>query len=205
MKITESIRDHLKYLKSLFFENVLVCYGTSLTSTGGWVKLLQKKLPEWYVINSGKGGMNSNWGVDNFKKKVLRYNPKIVLMEFAINDAYEGKPYYSPTGFFESRHNVAKMMCELREKGIKVYYMSMNPPLDMYLYGRNPAQDRPKYWKFKAEHKWIANGSYIDIGKEWEKLSKDDFLFYCPDGLHPNVLASRDITVPKILETLGEI
>ena len=77
----------------------------------------------------------------------------------------------------------------------------MNPPLDKFLYGRNPAQDRPKYWKYRDEHKWIANGDYIDM-KKWKKLCEDDFLFYCPDGLHPHALAGRDITVPAILEKL---
>ncbi len=193
----------------------MVCYGTSLTSsdgwfgtsfrsTGGWVKMLDKSLPDWRVINSGKGGMNSNWGMDNFQKKVLRYNPHVVLMEFAINDAYTGKlPFYDTPGFDKSIQNIKFMIKKL--KWCKVFYMTMSPPLDKFLFDRNPAEDRPMWDLFYREHRDIAHelgAEVINITRKWEALSTEKFLEYCPDGLHPNELGSKMITLPTILKRL---
>ena len=91
----------------------LVCFGTSLTSGSGWVKMLKKRLPDWRVINSGKGGMNSNWGMDNFGQKVLRYNPHVVLMEFSVNDAYIKTDFYGTVDFDRSIWNI-KFMIKLK-------------------------------------------------------------------------------------------
>lgn len=184
----------------------MVCYGTSLTAGSGWVKMLNKELKDWYVINSGKGGMNSNWGVDNFYKKVLRYKPKIVLMEFAINDAYIKDDFYKLVDIVDSITNIEILTLILRRRDIKVYLMAMNPPLDLFLSGRNPALDRPDYSDYYFAHQQIAKVlhiPFIDHTKEWRKLSTDDFLKYCPDGLHPNELGSKEITIPTILKQLS--
>ena len=197
------IRLFLYLIRSKFSKNVMVCFGTSLTAGSGWVKMLGMKLPDWYVVNLAKGGMNSNWGITQIET-VLRFKPKIILMEWTINDAYIGKPYFRPiSNFNESCSNLEKMIEAF--KGIRVIMLGMNPPLDMYLSGRNPAAERPHYRVYEHIHFFLAkkkNIRYIDITSEWDKLSTDDFLHYCPDGLHPNALASRDIIIPKILEGL---
>ena len=198
------IRILFSLIRSKFHKNVMVCFGTSLTAGSGWVKMLGMKLPDWYVVNLANGGMNSNWGVTQIKN-VLRFKPKIILMEWAINDAYIGKPYFRPISIHsESYDNLVEMIQAF--KGIKIIMLGMNPPLDMFLCGRNPAKDRPDYRIYSMVHKTIAenrNIPYIDITREWDKLSEHQFLFYCPDGLHPNALASRDIIIPKILELLN--
>lgn len=203
--IIDMIKRIYRFIRSRLAKNVLVCYGTSLTAGSGWVKMLQMKLPDWYVINSGKGGMNSEWGLDNYKKLVLRYKPKIVLMEFAINDAYKHATYYRPVSLHSSIRNIHWMIKEFQEEGIKVYLMVLNPPLNMYLSGRNPKEDRPYYYDYYKQHKQLAEKlkiDFIDVCSEWLELTTDEFLHYCPDGLHPNALGSRAITVPKILEAL---
>ena len=183
-------------------KKIMVCYGTSLTSGSGWVKMLGKELPGWCVINSGKGGMNSTWGIDNFEDRVLTYNPHIVLMEFAVNDAYTKEDFYRRSSFTESLANIRNMISRLR---CEVYYMTMNPPLDMFIQGRNPAEDRP-YWRdYYKIHRRVAHemdAKIINITSRWQVLDTEDFLRYAPDGLHPNELASREITIPTILEAL---
>ena len=185
----------------------MVCFGTSLTSSGGWVKMLRKQLLDWRVINSGEGGMNSNWGMDNFGKKVLKYNPHVVLMEFSINDAYirydEIDYGCKATSLEQSIQNIKFMIKKL--KWCKVYYMTMNPPLDIFISGRNPKEDRPEWWLYSNTHQQVAEtlgAEVIDIAEKWKALSTEKFLEYCPDGLHPNELGSKMITLPTILERL---
>lgn len=185
----------------IFRKKTMVCFGTSLTQTGGWVEMLQKQLPDWKVINSGQGGMNSNWGRDNFEKKVLRFNPNIVLMEFAINDCYIGPPFYKKPTFEESSKNINFMVDKLW--GARVFYLTMNPPLDKFLFGRNPAEQRPEWEKYTQEHCGEAkfrNATIIDIADYWKMLPEKAFLKFCPDGLHPNELGSGIITAPTILD-----
>lgn len=198
------------YIKDLIlsriFKNVMVCFGTSLTEGSGWVKLLKKELPKWYIINFAKGGMNSNWGIDNIHK-MLRLKPKVVLMEFAINDAYIGdKPYYDTPNFNTSVANMKAMIMMMKRKGIEVYLLGMNPPFDKFCFGRNPFGDRPAYTSFYSEHRHIAQAckaKYIDITSEWEKYRDSSYLDeYIPDMLHPTLKASKHIIVPTILKNL---
>jgi len=182
----------------------MVCYGTSLTSGSGWVKMLKKRLPDWKIINSAKGGMNSNWGVDNFEQKVLKFNPHIVLMEFAVNDAYIKTDFYGTVDIEQSIQNIKSMIKKL--KWCKVFYMTMNNPLDMYLQGRNPAEDRPGWERYYRLHRFEAyecGADVINITARWQTLDKDDFLKFCPDGLHPSELGSGMITIPAIMEALN--
>ena len=186
-----------------FNKKTMVCYGTSLTSGSGWVKMLQKELPDWCVINSGEGGMNSNWGIDNFEKRVLRYNPHVVLMEFAVNDAYIKDDFYKRPSLMGSLCNLRDMITPLKYS--KVYYMTMNPPYDMYLQGRNPKDDRPEWETYYRRHRNAAKNlgaEIINITPKWEALDQDEFLRLCPDCLHPNELGSKEIIVPTILEAL---
>lgn len=192
------LRDFAWMIKSRFYKNVLICFGTSLTEGSGWVKMLQKEMPDWYVVNFGKGGECSDWGTKVYKK-ILYFKPKIVLMEWAINDAYIRYP--KPLTLAESKSNLIEMIYFFKSKGIEVYVQVMNPPLDIFLAGRNPLKDRPEFQKFYELHREISKNyavPFIDHVKEWNKLSKRKFLEYCPDGLHPNELGSQKITIPLI-------
>lgn len=199
------LRDIIWLIQSKFHRNVMVCYGTSLTEGSGWVDLLRKELPKWHIVNLAKGGMNSNWGVDNIKL-VKRFKPKVILMEWAINDSYEKCPYYKPTNKQSSLANIVTMLNAFKDS--KIFMLGMNPPFNKFLFSRNPYTDRIFYWWFSNRHREIAkrnNISYIDITSEWNKLTEFEFLYYCPDGLHPNINASKDITVPTIIAFLRKM
>ena len=72
----------------------IVIYGTSLSaSKEGWPAMLEDSLNMLYpgtveVINSAQAAMWSTWGVENLRERVLEYKPDMVIIEFAMNDAY---------------------------------------------------------------------------------------------------------------------
>lgn len=192
------IRNLFYLIRSLFFKDVVVCIGTSLSAGSGWVKMLSKELP-YHFVNLAKGGECSRWGITQIGL-VLLFRPKIILMEWAINDAYYKIP------FLESSQNL-RMMFKAFHKS-EIYLLGLNPPLDIFIAGRNPAKDRPEFRKYLELHKEMANShniKYIDTTWIWDKMNKHQFLFYCPDGLHPNEAASKDITVPVILKEIKKV
>ena len=73
---------------------IIVVYGTSLTANPlGWPAMLEKEIDKRYpslvkVENMAAGAMWSTWGVKNLDERVLSKNPDLVLIEFAINDAF---------------------------------------------------------------------------------------------------------------------
>lgn len=79
----------------------ILTYGTSLTAGGAWVEQLAEWLDEEFgagvaeVVNVGAGAMWSQWGVENLAERVLSHAPDVLLIEFAMNDAY--LPYSTTT------------------------------------------------------------------------------------------------------------
>jgi len=136
-------------------------------------------------------------------------------MEFSINDAYiryDEIDYGSkPTTFEQSIQNIRFMIKKL--KWCKVYYMTMNPPLDIFIAERNPAEDRPDWWLYSNAHQKVADtlgAEVINIAEKWQRYidnpyptGRYSFLDLCPDGLHPNELGSKMITIPAIMEALN--
>ena len=106
-------------------KQTIVCYGTSLTA-GHYVQnppgppqFLQNALDARYpglatVINSGKAGNSSVWGVQsaNIKEKVLDYTPDAVFIEFAINDAVLNSTYNPATQTYTTSE-MAGVSCSL--------------------------------------------------------------------------------------------
>jgi len=183
----------------------IVCYGTSLTASGEYPETLQQYLPEAKVINSGAGGMNSNWGLMNVQEKVINLKPDIVLMEFSINDAYNKKTYWNYTvDFYDSRFNYKDMINLIRTSlpECRIILMTMQVPYDSVISGRNPSADRPyiyTYYQICREVAEEENLELIDLQKKWEQV---DFLKYAPDGLHNIKLAAEEIIIPEILKVI---
>ena len=95
----------------------VVTYGTSLTdSPRGWPALLKDSIDALYpgtveVVNSARAAMWSTWGVQHLDERVLAKRPDLVLIEFAINDAY--LPYKTSTEV--CRINLEYMIDRIRE------------------------------------------------------------------------------------------
>lgn len=206
-KFKRWIMYRLKILLSRFYKNIIVCYGTSLTTDSGWVEELDKHLKDYKIIRFALGGINSNWGIDNLPK-LLKFKPKIVLLEFAINDCRTENPFYRNVTEQESKGNMESIFAQLLAANIKPYLLLMSPPLDITCYGRNPYEVRKRFNEFNYYHSGIAkafNIKVINVLNKWESLDRLSKIFYMPDGIHPTKRAGKEIIVPTILKELNPL
>jgi acyl-CoA thioesterase I len=183
----------------------LVTYGTSLTECGEWVNQLRNFFNQKYpglvtVTNSGASGMWSGWGVDNLEERILKKNPDVVFIEFAINDAY--LPYKTTVPM--CRKNLETMIDRILKQYPKcqIILMTMNPPIREHL------EIRPKVEEYYQAYREVAKERkllLIDHYPVWKAiLDKDPKTYdaYVSDGIHPNGLGSEKVTTPNILAIL---
>ena len=73
----------------------IVCFGDSLTSCGRaggrYSDWLQKLLPEYRIVNSGKGGDTLAGGLARLDEAVLQHRPVCVIVELGANDYWRRK------------------------------------------------------------------------------------------------------------------
>ena len=73
----------------------IVCFGDSLTSCGGvggrYSDWLQKALPEYEVVNRGKGGDTLAGGLARLEAEVLNLSPRLVVLGLGANDYWRRK------------------------------------------------------------------------------------------------------------------
>ena len=76
-------------------EKKIVCFGDSLTSCGGkngrYSDMLQKSLPSYKFINSGKGGDTIGGGLARLKVDVLKYQANYLIIGLGANDYWQQK------------------------------------------------------------------------------------------------------------------
>jgi len=188
----------------------IVTYGTSLTAGGGWVtqvkQALERKFPgQVKIINTAKGGMNSDWGVKNLDERVLANKPDVVFIEFAVNDAVE-RFHISVS---HARKNLVSMIERIRRS---------NPKTEIILQVTNPVVDRPQghdgyrpeleeMFAMVREVARIQNTVLIDHEDAWKRelqAGPDHYHELVPDGLHPNDGAYARIVTPVILSAIGQ-
>ncbi|MEN6370580.1 MAG: SGNH/GDSL hydrolase family protein [Armatimonadota bacterium] len=189
-------------------KQTLVAYGTSLTC-GAWVQQLTDALEPInpcavHVINSGMGAMHSDWGVDNFRNRVLAHDPDAVFIEFSINDAFV--PYRISAD--KSRKNLEWMLDTLAREhpACEAILMTMNIPLFEH------AKQRPQIEEYYEVYREVARARslrLIDHFVMWKKILDnypDNYRLYVPDSIHPNALGSARVTTPGIIESImGEL
>lgn len=178
-----------------------VAYGTSLTATGQWVKMLESRINETFpnsvnIINSGGSGMCSIWGLENLDKKVLALKPDVVLIEFATNDAAT-KFNLSTDG---ARQNLEKMIDIIQKRipGCEIILMTMNETTG------KPAETRAHrsndYFQVYRDVAKARKLLLIDHYPNWKKLLDADpakYARYVPDGSHPTPEAQKEIMMPE--------
>ncbi len=187
-------------------KQTIVCYGTSLTAGGTWVRQLTDTLDSHYpglatVINSGKGGMWSKWGVENLEERVIAHDSDAVLIEFSINDAYLD---YGAT-VTQSRANLEMMISRIHadNSDAEVILLIMNPPLGV------PLKQRPRIREYEAMYRDVAstfNVRLIDCSRSWQSLIEQEpgkWQQLVPDDIHPNELGCVSMVTPCILRGLG--
>lgn len=185
----------------------IVVYGTSLSaSEKGWPAMLEDSLNEFYsgkveVINSAQAAMWSTWGVENLRERVLEHKPDMVILEFAMNDAF--LPY--TTSIEAARLNLKYMVGRIRElyPDCSIFIQVMNMPI-----AEHKAQ-RPDielyYGMYRKEAKKLKV-KLIDHYEYWLPLlekGETEFLKFVPDGIHPSLTAQKEFILPHILKALG--
>jgi len=73
----------------------IVCFGDSLTSCGGeggrYSDMLQKSLPDYEIINSGKGGDTIGGGLARLEPAVLAHRAQYLVVGLGANDYWRRK------------------------------------------------------------------------------------------------------------------
>lgn len=178
----------------------IVTYGTSLTAGGLWQRDLQRTLVRCLrqpvtIVNLGKGGRTSDWGVKNVGV-VIRANPDVVLIEFAINDAYEA----NSISLDDSYDNTARIVVAIREAlpGAKVEMMTTNPT---FVPGRvREAGYQEQYRRLAAD---LRTG-LIDLFPAWSaELVGEARRRLIPDGIHPTADGYRKVAARALADGIG--
>lgn len=184
----------------------LVTYGTSLTAGGAWVGQVRDALAKRYpglinVVNAGRGGMWSTWGVENLDQRVIARKPDTILIEFAINDAFSNYK----TSVELARKNLENMINRILKANpnCEIVLMTMNPPVGVHL-ERRP--DIEKYYEMYRDVALDRKLHLIDHHPRWVAILEKDraeFNRLVPDGIHPGPAGCAQVTTPFILESLG--
>lgn len=78
------------------------------------------------IVNSGRGGWQSDEGVSGLNQYVLSYNPDLVIIMFGVNDIYEGL-YGDQITMDQYKSNLTSMIKTLVDKNIEVLLLSPAP------------------------------------------------------------------------------
>lgn len=187
----------------------IVVYGTSLSaSKEGWAAMLESNLNARYpgkaeVINSAQAAMWSAWGVENLRQRVLEKKPDMVIIEFAMNDAY--LPY--ATSVEAARLNLEYMVHRIREAypDCSIILQVMNMPVAEHKAQR---PDIELYYNLYRKEARKLKVNLIDHYEYWLPLLKKgekEFMKYVPDGIHPSITAQEELVLPHILKGLGVV
>jgi len=179
----------------------IVALGTSHTARGGWQRPLADALKTCLgrpvdVINHGKSGANSQWGLGQVPQ-VAAASPDIVLIEFGANDA----ALHSGVSEAASRANITAMVRELRSRvpGVRIILMAMNP-----MHGLRGVL-RPWLDDYYDMHRALAavlGVEFVDHRPAWLRMSADDRDRVIPDGAHPDAAAAAGIVVPALADLI---
>ncbi len=185
----------------------LVVYGTSLTASGTWPgslkALLDKKFPGLVTLtNSGGSGMCSIWGLENLENKVLKFNPDVVFVEFAMNDAHEKFKLSRE----DARKNLETMIARIREKlpKCRIILLTMNPATGA------GGKSRPALDAYYDNYREVAKAgklALIDVNAAWKRLIEKDpatFNKFIPDGVHPTPEGTEQVIMPVLEGALFE-
>lgn len=191
----------------------IIMFGDSTTAERAsvgkvYARRIQEKLEgiasSLQVFNAGVGGNTTRDALKRFDKDVMNYKPRVLVMQFGINDAAVDvwkKP--AATGprvpLAEYLQNLRTMVARARQAGTRVILMTPNPVCwtDRLkdLYGRPPydADSEAGFEKavlagYKQELRTLAKELSVplvdvDLAYAEAAAKADTFLL---DGLHPN-------------------
>jgi acyl-CoA thioesterase-1 len=170
----------------------LATFGTSLTAGNLWQSDLKDRLTECLqlrieVLNRGKSGATSGWGAQN-AARVIAVRPNVVVVEFAINDAFN--PY--AISLEKSYQDTVSIVNALRNglPAAKIWLMTTNPAF---------TSDRPHLADYYAQYRSLASAldvGLIDLFPIWlTALAADGGERLMPDRLHPTREGYREVAI----------
>jgi acyl-CoA thioesterase I len=183
----------------------LVGFGASVTSGGAWLGQVESGLEahalgDLVVVNAAESARWSGWGVDTLEERVLSAEPDLVLIEFAINDAYT--PF--ETSLEEARANWVDMIDRIRvsRPDAEIVLMTMN------LVTGDGAAARPDlhaYYRMVRELAALDGLALVDAEPVWAEILVRAPALYdelVPDGVHPSAHAHCRITSLLVIAVL---
>lgn len=213
----------------------IVMFGDSTTAPRGSLKvyatrvetMLQSVGSSFGVHNAGIGGNTTRDALKRLQTDVLKYNPRIVVMQFGINDSavdvWRNPPATEPrVPLAEYLSNLRSMIAAAQEAKAKVILMTPNPlrwtPKIKELYGKPPydpaAEDgfdsamlagyNDALRKLAAELKVPlvdVRAAYPEFAAKHQTTIEGMLL----DGMHPNDLGQQlvaELLVPAIRDAV---
>lgn len=213
----------------------IVMFGDSTTAPRGATKvyaaLVENRLQSigstLTVHNAGVSGNTTREAVKRLQSDVLRYQPRIVVMQFGINDSavdvWRKPPATAPRVSLEDFiQNYRSMIVEAQKQKAKVIVMTTNPLCWTgklrELYGKPPYQpdaedgfDSPFLARYNDELRKLAaelKVTLVDVREAYPEFAAahhttvDGLLL---DGMHPNDLGHQlvsELLVPAIRNAL---
>lgn len=174
----------------------IVTFGTSLTAGEDWQSELERQLAPCHAVDIttiAKGGMNSEWGVDNVHR-VAEAEPDVVLIEFSMNDA----DVIDGVGRARARDNTELIIEAIAAAGAAPILMTMNP-------AHGWVQQLRRLWlgDYYEDYRAIAQErgiGLIDLAPIW--AAQPDLDAALPDGVHPRPETARAVIPAAVAEAL---
>ncbi|MEZ0275743.1 MAG: exo-alpha-sialidase, partial [Roseimicrobium sp.] len=188
----------------------IVAFGDSTTAPRGtttvYATTLQEELLNVRVINAGIGGNTTSVARQRFERDVLSHKPKLVILQFGINDSavdvWKSPPATEPRVKLERYvENLEYFIQTLKTGGAKVILMGPNPlrwtPKLKEMYGKPPYDpENPegfngllvKYSDAAATVARKMEVPFIDVQKAYRDHAQKNGIEIeklLPDGMHP--------------------
>ncbi len=172
-------------------------FGTSLTARGGWQTPLAHQLThalnsEVAVLNRGKSGASSAWGVSQ-ADAIATETPDVVLIEFAVNDAALNRGLTVSA----SVNNMARIVSALRASATdRLLILQVMNPVWGYRRWLRPFLDQ-----YTRAHLALAGQlglSVIDHRPLWAGFDDQALKKVIPDGGHPDTALMADTIATSI-------
>ena len=191
---------------------VIVCFGDSLTSCGDaggrYSDWLQRSLPQYRFVNSGKGGDTLAGGLARLDDAVLKHRPVCVILELGANDYWQAR-----RTLWDLVADYDAIVAKCRAAGIKVLIVScfgnVQPPEGLEIDFAKPGIPREHYAVGLAmiERKLVEKyrcGYVPDLQCGIPPKGRPDLW---SDKNHPNAAGNRIVAetiLPELLKLLAE-
>lgn len=155
---------------------------------------IEKKHPDWSVLNRGVRGQRTDQILERFEYDVLNQHPDAVIILAGVNDIHQGYPTAHVL------QNLEKLYTLSQTNGIKVIACTILP--------YNLA-DGEAAWRIEEVNAWIAKYAkehgliFCDTNKAVSDPKNPGKLAASPDDIHPDVEGYRKMAeaIESVIET----